>query len=43
MAVVNKIAGGDSIVSLTIEGDSAPLFAAAADKLSQWNQVLGKA
>lgn len=43
MAVVNKIAGGDSIVSLTIEGDTAPLFAATADKLSQWNQVLGKA
>ena len=42
MAVVDKIAGNDHIVSLTIEGYTAPLFAATADKLSQWNKVLGK-
>ena len=42
-AIVNKVKGGDEIVSITIEGDTAPLFAnpKVAPLLAQWNKVLG--
>ncbi|HPV40820.1 MAG TPA: peptidylprolyl isomerase [Spirochaetota bacterium] len=35
--VVNGIRQGDSIVSITIEGDTTELFAKVADKLKEWN------
>ncbi len=40
MGIVNKIAGEDIINTITIEGDTGPLFEKAAEKLSQWNAVL---
>jgi len=39
-AVVNKIAQGDKIVSIKIEGDTTALYHATSDKLDQWNQTL---
>ncbi len=40
--VVNSIKGGDTISSIEISGDTAPLFAAQKSRLDQWNAVLGK-
>jgi len=40
-AVVDAIAGGDTIESITIEGDEAALVAAAA-KVAEWNGTLDK-
>lgn len=40
--VVNQIRQGDAIESVSIEGDTGPLFAAEADRLAQWNAVLDK-
>ncbi len=40
--VVNAIAQGDTLESLTIEGDTAALLDAAAEQISEWNQVLDK-
>lgn len=39
--VVNAIAGGDKINSVTIEGDAEPLLEKCADKVAEWNKVLG--
>ncbi|MGH8145501.1 MAG: peptidylprolyl isomerase [Rhodanobacteraceae bacterium] len=38
--VVNAIRQGDDIEKITIEGDTAPLLAANAERVSQWNGVL---
>ncbi len=38
--VVNAIAGGDTIESVTIEGDTAEFFESVADQLAKWNAVL---
>lgn len=40
MAVVNSIAQGDSIKTVTIEGDIQPLLDAEADKITAWNKIL---
>jgi peptidyl-prolyl cis-trans isomerase B (cyclophilin B) len=40
--VVDRIAKGDVIEKLTIEGDAAELMAKVGDKVSKWNQVLDK-
>ena len=40
--VVNSIRQGDSIDSITIEGDVDSLLDAMADRVSQWNSALGK-
>ena len=42
-AVVDKIAKGDSIKTITVEGDTAALFEQMADQLGKWNSVLDKA
>ena len=39
-AVVNAVRQGDTIEKITIEGDSAPLLAAQADRVKQWNAKL---
>ena len=39
---VNSIRQGDSIVSITIEGDTTELFAKMADKLKEWNGKIKK-
>ena len=39
-AVVNAIKGGDSIESVRITGDTAPLLAAQASRVADWNRVL---
>jgi peptidyl-prolyl cis-trans isomerase B (cyclophilin B) len=39
---VNSIVQGDSIDSVTIEGDTTDLFTAQADRISEWNAVLDK-
>ncbi|MGH8116238.1 MAG: peptidylprolyl isomerase [Rhodanobacteraceae bacterium] len=38
--VVNAIRQGDTIEKITIEGDAAPLLAAHADRVEQWNAAL---
>lgn len=38
--VVNKIAGGDVMKSVTIEGDTTALFAKNKDQLDAWNKTL---
>ncbi|WP_395788608.1 peptidylprolyl isomerase [Aquimonas sp.] len=38
--VVDAIAGGDALNSITIEGDATALLAAQAERISQWNAVL---
>ena len=40
MAVVNSIAGGDEIKSITIEGDASDLLDSQADRITQWNQAI---
>jgi len=40
MTVVNSIAQGDSIKTVTIEGDIQPLLDAEADKIAAWNKIL---
>ena len=39
--VVNSIEMGDTIESVTIEGDTSELFEKCADKLKEWNEALG--
>jgi peptidyl-prolyl cis-trans isomerase B (cyclophilin B) len=39
-AVVDKIARGDTIKRVVIEGDAAALYAAHADQLAKWNATL---
>jgi peptidyl-prolyl cis-trans isomerase B (cyclophilin B) len=41
--VVDKIAKGDTIKSITIEGDTTALLAKMADQLDKWNALLDKA
>jgi peptidyl-prolyl cis-trans isomerase B (cyclophilin B) len=41
-AVVNKIAKGDVMINVTIEGDYSELMAKTADKVDQWNTTLNK-
>ena len=38
--VVNSIAQGDSIVSITIEGDDSELMETMKEKIAAWNKVL---
>lgn len=40
-AVVNDIAQGDKITSITIEGDTADILAAHSDRIDEWNSKLG--
>jgi peptidyl-prolyl cis-trans isomerase B (cyclophilin B) len=40
--VVNAIAGGDTIESVTIEGDASALLEAHAARISDWNQALDR-
>lgn len=40
--VVNSIKQGDTIESIEIVGDTAPLFEAAKKNLDKWNAILGK-
>lgn len=40
--VVNAIAQGDTIKSITIEGDVDDLLEAVASRLAEWNKVLDK-
>jgi peptidyl-prolyl cis-trans isomerase B (cyclophilin B) len=39
-AVVNSVAQGDTIVSITIEGDDSALMEKMQDKIDEWNAVL---
>ncbi|MCB1053208.1 MAG: peptidylprolyl isomerase [Acidobacteria bacterium] len=41
-AVVNQIVQGDSIQSVVIEGDTAQLLAAQADRVAEWDRELDK-
>ncbi|MDA0789049.1 MAG: peptidylprolyl isomerase [Proteobacteria bacterium] len=40
--VVNSIAQGDSIVSITVSGDADALLEAHASKVSEWNEALDR-
>jgi len=40
--VVNKIAQGDKIISISIEGDTAPLMEKIQSRVSDWNKTLDK-
>lgn len=40
--VVNSIKQGDTITSIEIVGDTAPLYAATQKNLDKWNAILGK-
>ena len=40
-AVVDTIGQGDSIESVTVDGDTAALLAAQADRITDWNARLG--
>ena len=39
--VVDAIRQGDNIQSITIEGDTTSLLASKAERVSQWNAILG--
>ncbi len=39
--VVDAIRGGDKIESIRIEGDTAPLLAAQAERVAEWDRALG--
>ena len=41
-AVVDAIAQGDAIESVTIEGDTDTLLAAQADRVTEWNARLDR-
>ncbi len=40
-AVVNSIAGGDEISSISINGDTADLMTKTQSKIDEWNKILG--
>lgn len=40
-SVVNKIGQGDSITTVTFEGDTDAVLAAQADRVAEWNAKLG--
>ncbi len=42
-AVVDKIVKGDTIESITIDGDTDALLGKVADQIDKWNSVLDKA
>ena len=42
-AVVDAIRGGDTIENVKIEGDAAPLLAAQAERVAEWNKALDAA
>jgi peptidyl-prolyl cis-trans isomerase B (cyclophilin B) len=42
-AVVDKIVKGDTIKSITIEGDTSNVLEKSADQVAKWNQTLDKA
>jgi peptidyl-prolyl cis-trans isomerase B (cyclophilin B) len=42
-AVVDKIAKGDTIETITIDGDADALLEKVADQIGKWNSVLDKA
>ena len=42
-AVVDKIAKGDTIETITIEGDTDAVLTQVADQIGKWNSVLDKA
>ena len=42
MKIVNSIRQGDTIASITIEGDTEQLFEKVADKIAKWNSILKK-
>ncbi|MDP1697975.1 MAG: peptidylprolyl isomerase [Xanthomonadaceae bacterium] len=39
--VVDAIRGDDILESLTIEGDTAAVLAAKADRVAEWNRIMG--
>ena len=39
--VVDSIAQGDTMHGIAIEGDTSDLFASQADRLAEWNRILG--
>ena len=41
-AVVNNIVQGDTIVSISVDGDTSSLFESNADQLAEWNTTLDK-
>ncbi|HET6472440.1 MAG TPA: peptidylprolyl isomerase [Pseudomonadales bacterium] len=41
-AVVDAIARGDTIETITIDGDTDALFEQVADQLAKWNKILDK-
>jgi len=41
MAVVNAITQGDALNGVSIEGDTSSLMERCADKITEWNKVLG--
>jgi peptidyl-prolyl cis-trans isomerase B (cyclophilin B) len=41
MKIVNTIQQGDTIVAITIEGDTDSLLQANAERIAEWNAVLG--
>lgn len=41
MTVVNAIAMGDALASVSIEGDATALLGKCADKVAEWNKILG--
>jgi peptidyl-prolyl cis-trans isomerase B (cyclophilin B) len=40
MDVVDKVAQGDKIKSVKIEGDADAALAAKADRVAEWNRIL---
>lgn len=40
--VVNNIVQGDTIVSISVDGDTSSLFESNADQLAEWNTTLDK-
>ncbi len=42
-AVVDAIVQGDTIATVTIEGDTSELFDSMADRLAKWNRIMGEA
>ena len=40
-AVVNSIAGGDAISTVSINGDTTDLMAKTQSKVDEWNKILG--
>jgi peptidyl-prolyl cis-trans isomerase B (cyclophilin B) len=43
MDIVNAIAQGDALTSVSIEGDASALLEKCADKVAEWNKVLDNA